>query len=66
MPRLIQGPSRERLRRYWDKAAKSYDREIALFERLLLADGREWACSQASGDVLGRHRYRAQLAVLLT
>jgi len=49
---MIQGPSHERLRRYWDKSAKSYDREIALFERLLLADGREWACSQASGDVL--------------
>src|SRR5229473_2452557 len=46
------GPSGERLRRYWDKSAKSYDREMALFERLLLADGRQWACSQASGDVL--------------
>ena len=52
MSPLIQGPSRERLRRYWDKSAKSYDRGIALFERLLLADGRQWACSQASGDVL--------------
>ena len=52
MSPLIQGPSRERLRRYWDKAAKSYDREMDLFERGLLADGREWACRQASGDVL--------------
>ncbi len=46
------GPSGERLRRYWDKSAKSYDGEMALFERVLLADGRKWACSQASGDVL--------------
>ena len=52
MSPLIQGPSRERLRRYWDKSAKSYDREMAFFERLLFAGGREWACSQASGDVL--------------
>src|SRR5260370_41210872 len=52
MSPLIQGPSRERLRRYWDKSAKSYDREMALFERVLLADDRRWACSQASGDVL--------------
>ena len=52
MSPLIRGPSRERLRRYWDKSAKSYDREMALFERVLLADGRQWACSQASGDVL--------------
>jgi len=52
MSPLIQGPSRERLRRYWDKSAKSYDREMALFERVLIADGRQWACSQASGDVL--------------
>jgi ubiquinone/menaquinone biosynthesis C-methylase UbiE len=47
-----KGPSRERLRRYWDKQANSYDREMAFFERVLLADGRKWACSQASGDVL--------------
>jgi ubiquinone/menaquinone biosynthesis C-methylase UbiE len=49
---VIRGPSRERLRRYWDKSAKSYDREMALFERALLADARQWACSLASGDVL--------------
>src|SRR5260370_32901010 len=46
------GPSGERLRRYWDKSAKSYDGQMALFERVLLADGRKWAGSQASGDVL--------------
>ena len=46
------GPSRERLRRYWDKQANSYDRGMAFFERAMLADAREWACSQASGEVL--------------
>jgi ubiquinone/menaquinone biosynthesis C-methylase UbiE len=43
---------RERLRRYWDKHARSYDRQIAFFERVLFADGRQWICSQAVGDVL--------------
>ena len=47
-----KGPSRERLRRYWDKQAHSYDRGMDFFERVFFADGREWACSQASGDVL--------------
>ena len=47
-----KGPSRERLRRYWDKQANSYDRGMDFFERVFFADGREWACSQASGDVL--------------
>jgi ubiquinone/menaquinone biosynthesis C-methylase UbiE len=50
--RLIQAPSPERLRRYWDKHAKGYDREMAFFEPVLFADGRDWACSHASGDVL--------------
>ncbi|WP_033295481.1 class I SAM-dependent methyltransferase [Amycolatopsis jejuensis] len=40
------------LRRKWDEAAPRYDRMIAWFERLLLADGREWLCKQARGDVL--------------
>ena len=47
------GPKQaERLRRYWDKQAGSYDREIAFLERLLLGNGREWVCRQATGDVL--------------
>jgi ubiquinone/menaquinone biosynthesis C-methylase UbiE len=44
--------STERLRRYWDKHAPDYDREMAFFERVLLADGRAWVCSQATGNVL--------------
>jgi ubiquinone/menaquinone biosynthesis C-methylase UbiE len=42
----------ERLRRYWDQHAASYDREIAFLERILFEDGRQWVCSQARGDVL--------------
>jgi len=40
------------LRRTWNEAAPRYDRDIAWFERLLLADGREWVCGQAEGAVL--------------
>jgi len=47
-----KGPSRERLRRYWNKQAHSYDRGMDFFERVFFTDGREWACSHASGDVL--------------
>jgi ubiquinone/menaquinone biosynthesis C-methylase UbiE len=42
----------ERTRRLWERYASRYDRQIARSERLLFPDGRAWACSQASGDVL--------------
>jgi ubiquinone/menaquinone biosynthesis C-methylase UbiE len=42
----------ERTRRIWEKMAAGYDRTIGVAERLLFAGGREWACSQASGEVL--------------
>jgi ubiquinone/menaquinone biosynthesis C-methylase UbiE len=42
----------KRLRRYWDKHARNYDKQIAFWERRLFADGRQWVCSQAAGDVL--------------
>jgi len=42
----------ERLRRYWDKHAPSYDRQMGFFERVLFGDTRAWVCSQAAGDVL--------------
>jgi ubiquinone/menaquinone biosynthesis C-methylase UbiE len=35
-----------------DKSAASFDKNIAFVEGWLFAGGREWACSQASGDVL--------------
>jgi ubiquinone/menaquinone biosynthesis C-methylase UbiE len=41
-----------RLRHYWDKHAKSYDRDMDFFDRILFEGGRQWLCSQASGDVL--------------
>lgn len=40
------------VRRYWDRSAGMYDRSIGLFERLMLADGRQWLASRARGDVL--------------
>ncbi|HZD72030.1 MAG TPA: class I SAM-dependent methyltransferase [Actinomycetes bacterium] len=42
----------ERARRYWDTRAARYDKTMARMERLLLSDGRDWVCSQASGEVL--------------
>jgi SAM-dependent methyltransferase len=41
-----------RIRAIQDKHAGGYDRQIALFERVLFGDGREWVCSQARGRVL--------------
>ncbi len=41
-----------RWRRYWDKHAPGYDRQMGFFERLMVDDGRAWVCSQASGEVL--------------
>lgn len=42
----------ERVRELWDKHARTYDRQIRIFERVLFAGGREWACAQAQGGVL--------------
>jgi ubiquinone/menaquinone biosynthesis C-methylase UbiE len=42
----------ERVRAVQDKGAARYDREMNVFDRVLFADGRQWACSQARGDVL--------------
>jgi hypothetical protein len=42
----------QRLRRYWDKHARSYDREMGFYDRHLFRDSRQWICSQATGDVL--------------
>ena len=42
----------ERVRRRYDAMAERYDRSIAPFERMLFGGGREWACSQARGEVL--------------
>ncbi len=50
---MVQTQDRtERWHRYWDKKSRGYDREMQLMERMLFGDSRNWACSQASGDVL--------------
>lgn len=36
----------------WEKAAPSYDRQIAFFERIQFAGGREWLAARAQGKVL--------------
>lgn len=42
----------ERVRSVQDKTAPRYDRQMNFFDRVLFADGRQWACSQAQGEVL--------------
>jgi ubiquinone/menaquinone biosynthesis C-methylase UbiE len=39
-------------RRVWDTAARRYDKQIVLFERLLLGGGREWLGQRAQGRLL--------------
>jgi ubiquinone/menaquinone biosynthesis C-methylase UbiE len=41
-----------RQKRVWDKAASSYDKQIALFEKIQFAGGREWLGERAHGRVL--------------
>src|ERR1051325_6273085 len=43
---------RARWRRYWDRKAGDYDREMAAWDRKLFGDSRQWACGRASGEVL--------------
>ena len=52
MPAPTSRKRTQRLRRYWDRHARTYDQQIAFWERHLFADGRRWVCSQAIGDVL--------------
>lgn len=50
---MVQTKQRtERWHRYWDKKSRGYDREMKFMERVLFADSRSWACSQAGGEVL--------------
>ncbi|RRO20337.1 class I SAM-dependent methyltransferase [Saccharopolyspora rhizosphaerae] len=42
----------EKLRRYWDKSASSYDGVMARFDRYLAGDSRQWVCTRATGEVL--------------
>jgi ubiquinone/menaquinone biosynthesis C-methylase UbiE len=45
-------PETERVRRIWEKLAPKYDTLIKFPERWLFAGGRNWVCSQATGNVL--------------
>jgi ubiquinone/menaquinone biosynthesis C-methylase UbiE len=42
----------DRVRVLQDKEAPRYDRQMSFFDRVLFAGGREWACSQATGEAL--------------
>ena len=42
----------DRLRAKWDRYAPRYDKDMRFFERVQFGDGRQWVCSQATGDVL--------------
>src|SRR6266487_218084 len=48
----VLSPRDERLRRYWDRHAGSYDRQMGFFDRRFFGDTRDWVCSEASGEVL--------------
>jgi ubiquinone/menaquinone biosynthesis C-methylase UbiE len=51
-PRAENQAESERVRAIHDKTAPHYDRQISVFERILFGDGRQWATSQAQGEVL--------------
>lgn len=41
-----------KVRRVWERAAPSYDKQIAFFERIQFAGGREWLGARVRGRVL--------------
>jgi len=43
---------KERIRAIFEKEAPKYDRSMGFWERALLGDVRQWACSRAQGEVL--------------
>lgn len=49
---MAEHDSTERMRRDYDAYAPRYDADTSYYERLMLGDGRSWACSQARGRVL--------------
>jgi ubiquinone/menaquinone biosynthesis C-methylase UbiE len=49
---MPQPGSPQRLRHYWDKHARGYDKQMGFFDRHLFADTRAWICAQATGNVL--------------
>jgi len=61
-----------RQKRVWDKSAPSYDRQIAFFEKIWFAGGREWLAERAHGRILevaigtGRNLPRYQAGASIT
>jgi ubiquinone/menaquinone biosynthesis C-methylase UbiE len=61
-----------RQKRVWDKNAPSYDRQVALFERVWFGGGREWLGERANGRVVevaigtGRNLYHYPAAATVT
>ena len=49
---MPQAGREERLRRYWDKHAGSYDVQMGFLDRYIFAGSRDWICSKAEGQVL--------------
>ncbi len=49
---MPQAGREERLRRYWDKHAGSYDKQMGFLDRHLFAGSRDWICAKAEGQVL--------------
>jgi len=49
---MAAGLTNSQVRKYFDKHAARYDRQMGFCERHLLGEHRGWATSQASGDVL--------------
>jgi ubiquinone/menaquinone biosynthesis C-methylase UbiE len=45
------GPT-ERVRTFYRRYAPRYDQQVAYYDRVLLGDGRTWACAQSRGAVL--------------
>lgn len=41
-----------KLRRYWDKEAGGYDRQMSFFDRHVFGDTRAWICAKATGHTL--------------
>jgi len=42
----------QRVRAFYRQYAPRYDHQVAYYDRVLLGDGRAWACAQSSGAVL--------------
>lgn len=42
----------DRLRRYWDRHADSYDRQMGFWDRHAFGASRDWVCAKATGEVL--------------